>query len=142
MIGQTERLVPADRKLYALRDVTATVPSIPLITASILSKKLAEGLDALIMDVKFGPAAFMPTPEAARELAQSIVSLARDCGVNTRAMLTDLRTPHGRAAGNWLEVKEAVQCLEGRGPADLQALVVECAASLLEIGRASCRERV
>ena len=131
MGGQTANMIPADKLLYALRDVTATVPSIPLITASILSKKLAEGLDALIMDVKFGPAAFMPTPEAARELAQSIVSLARDCGVNTRAMLTDLRTPHGRAVGNWLEVKEAVQCLEGRGPADLQALVVECAASLL-----------
>jgi len=131
MAGQTETMVPADKKLYALRDVTGTVPSIPLITASILSKKLAEGLDALIMDVKFGAAAFMQTKEQARELARSIVALARDCGVNTRALLTDMNTPLGRAAGNWLEVKESVECLEGCGPTDLQQLVIECAAHLL-----------
>jgi pyrimidine-nucleoside phosphorylase len=131
MAGQTERMVPADKKLYALRDVTGTVPSIPLITSSILSKKLAEGLDALIMDVKFGSAAFMQTKERARELAQSIGTLARDCGVNTRALLTDMNTPLGRAAGNWLEVKEAVECLEGRGPEDLRQLVIDCAAHLL-----------
>ena len=131
MGGQTANMIPADKLLYALRDVTATVPSIPLITASILSKKLAEGLDALIVDVKFGPAAFMPTRDAARDLAWSIVSLAIECGVMTRALLVDMSAPHGRAAGNWLEVKESVQCLEGRGPADLQTLVIECAASLL-----------
>jgi pyrimidine-nucleoside phosphorylase len=131
MAGQTETMVPADKKLYALRDVTGTVPSIPLITSSILSKKLAEGLDALIMDVKFGAAAFMQTKEQARELAQAIVSLARACGVNTRALLTDMNTPLGRASGNWLEVKESVECLEGRGPEDLQQLVIECAAHLL-----------
>ncbi|MFM8470823.1 MAG: thymidine phosphorylase [Limisphaerales bacterium] len=129
--GQTANMIPADKLLYALRDVTATVPSIPLITASILSKKLAEGLDALIMEVKFGPAAFMSTRERARELAASIVSLATECGVKTRALLVDLSAPHGRAAGNWLEVKEAVDCLAGHGPADLQTLVLECAASLL-----------
>jgi len=137
MAGQTETMVPADKKLYALRDVTGTVPGIPLITASILSKKLAEGLDALIMDVKFGAAAFMQTKEQARELAHSIVTLARACGVNTRAVLTDMNTPLGRAAGNWLEVRESIECLEGRGPADLRELVLGCAAQLLQqTGRA------
>ena len=131
MAGQTETMIPADKKLYALRDVTGTVPSIPLITASILSKKLAEGLQALVMDVKFGSAAFMQTKEQARELAKSIVSLAGECGVSTRAMLTDMNTPLGRAAGNWLEVKESVECLEGRGPDDLKQLVIDCAAHLL-----------
>lgn len=133
--GQTEKMVPADKKLYALRDVTGTVPSIPLITASILSKKLAENLDALVLDVKFGSAAFMQTPEAARELAQAMVSLGNECGVNTRAVLTDMNAPLGRAAGNWLEVKESVACLErsaGVSPAsDLRELVIECAAHLL-----------
>lgn len=150
--GQTERMVPADRKLYALRDVTGTVPSIPLITASILSKKLAEGLDALVLDVKFGCAAFMQTPAEARTLARAMVKLGKQCGVNTRAILTDMNTPLGRAAGNWLEVKESVQCLEPRtrnGPAtirdnpgssaaaggpdlaDLRELVITCAAHLL-----------
>jgi pyrimidine-nucleoside phosphorylase len=138
LAGQTETMIPADRKLYALRDATGTVPSIPLITASILSKKLAEGLGALVMDVKFGAAAFMPSLEQARALAESIVRLARDCGVNTRALLTDMDTPLGHAAGNWLEVKESVDCLEGRGPDDLRELVLECAASLLiQTGRAA-----
>ena len=111
--------------------MTGTVPSIPLITASILSKKLAEGIQALVMDVKFGCAAFMQTETEARALADSIVSLAEACGVRTEALLTDMNTPLGRAVGNWLEVKEAVDCLEGRGPDDLKALVIECAARLL-----------
>jgi len=131
MAGQTDTMIPADKKLYALRDVTATVPSIPLITASILSKKLAEGLQALVMDVKFGAAAFMQTETEARALGGSIVSLAEACGVRTEALVTDMNTPLGRAAGNWLEVKESVECLEGRGPEDLRELVVECAARLL-----------
>lgn len=129
--GQTERMVPADKKLYALRDVTGTVPSIQLITASILSKKLAENLDALVLDVKFGCAAFMQNKADAQKLAQAMVALGKQCGVNTRAILTDMNTPVGRAAGNWLEVKESVDCLEGKGPADLRALVIDCTAHLL-----------
>jgi len=129
--GQTDRMVPADKKIYALRDVSGTVPSIPLITASILSKKLAESLDALVLDVKFGCAAFMQTRADARKLAQAMVSLGNECGVNTRALLTDMNTPLGCAAGNWLEVKESVACLEGQGPDDLRQLVLEFAAHLL-----------
>ena len=150
--GQTASMVPADKGIYALRDVTGTVPSIPLIVASILSKKLAESLDALVLDVKFGRAAFMPTLEKARELARALVTLSNECGVNTRALLTDMDTPLGRAAGNWLEVKESVACLEGgqvgtrstashsgrevrdaveRVPTDLKELVLACAAHLL-----------
>ena len=129
--GQTDNMVPADKRLYALRDVTGTVPSIQLITASIFSKKLAESLDALILDVKFGCAAFMQTKADACKLANAMVALGNQCGVNTRAMLTDMNTPVGRAAGNWLEVKESVACLDGKGPEDLRELVVDCAAHLL-----------
>jgi len=129
--GQTDTMVPADKKIYALRDASGTVPSIQLITASILSKKLAESLDALILDVKFGCAAFMQTKADARKLAQAMVSLGNQCGTDTRAILTDMNTPLGRAAGNWLEVKESVECLEGKGPLDLLELVVDSAAHLL-----------
>ncbi|MBE0542154.1 MAG: thymidine phosphorylase [Verrucomicrobia bacterium] len=147
--GQTDRMVPADKKLYALRDVTGTVPSIPLIVSSILSKKLAENLDALILDVKFGRAAFMQTKVDARKLARAMVTLGNQCGVNTRAMLTEMNAPLGRAAGNWLEVKESVACLDRRtgvapvsnskkdesgatpGLDDLRELVLACAAHLL-----------
>jgi len=136
--GQTDRMVPADKKLYALRDVTGTVPSIPLIVASILSKKLAERLQALVLDVKFGCAAFMQTREQAEKLADAMVRLGNECGVNTRALLNDMNTPLGIAAGNWLEGRESVECLQGRGPEDLRALVIECAASLLvQTGQAS-----
>jgi pyrimidine-nucleoside phosphorylase len=130
--GQTDRMVPADKKIYALRDASGTVPSIQLITASILSKKLAESLDSLILDVKFGSAAFMQTNADAQKLARAMVTLGKQCGVNTRAVLTNMNTPVGRAAGNWLEVKESVACLEGTGPADLHALVIEFAAHLLD----------
>lgn len=129
--GQTDKMVPADKKLYALRDVTGTVPSIPLIVASIMSKKLAESLDALILDVKFGSAAFMQTKEQARELAQAMVALGNECGVNTRALLTNMHSPLGRAAGNWLEVKESVECLQSHRPRDLEQLTIECAAHIL-----------
>lgn len=131
--GQTDRMVPADKAMYVLRDVTGTVPSIPLIVASILSKKLAESLDALILDVKFGQAAFMKTREQARDLASAMVRLGNQCGTATRALLTDMDTPLGQAAGNWLEIRETVACLEGRGPADLRELVLASAAHLLEL---------
>ncbi|MEC8927963.1 MAG: thymidine phosphorylase [Verrucomicrobiota bacterium] len=139
MGGQTAEIAPADRRLYALRDVTGTVPSIPLITASILSKKLAEGLDALVMDVKFGAGAFMADEAHARELARSIVVLGGECGVTTTALLSRMDAPLGRAVGNWLEVKEAATCLDCRGPADLEALVVACAARL--VGTADAEQR-
>ena len=129
--GQTDTMVPADKKIYALRDASGTVPSIQLITASILSKKLAESLHALILDVKFGCAAFMQTKADARKLATAMVTLGMQCGTNTRAILTDMNTPLGRAAGNWLEVKESMDCLEGKGPLDLLELVVDSAAHLL-----------
>ena len=130
--GQTEKMVPADKKIYALRDASGTVPSIPLIVASILSKKLAENPDALILDVKFGSAAFMETKADARKLATAMVTLGNNCGVNTRAILTGMDTPLGRAAGNWLEVKESVACLENRmDVGDLRTLVVVCAAHLI-----------
>jgi pyrimidine-nucleoside phosphorylase len=129
--GQTDTMVPADKKIYALRDASGTVPSIPLITASILSKKLAESLDALILDVKFGCAAFMQTRADAQKLAKAMVTLGNQCGTDTRAILTDMNTPLGRAAGNWLEVKESVECLKGKGPPDLLELVIDSAAHLL-----------
>jgi pyrimidine-nucleoside phosphorylase len=129
--GQTDDMVPADKVLYALRDVTGTVPSVPLITASILSKKLAESLNCLLLDVKFGAAAFMQSEAQARELATGMVRLANGCGVKARALITDMNVPLGRAAGNLLEVREAVECLEGRGPPDLEQLVVDSAAQIL-----------
>jgi pyrimidine-nucleoside phosphorylase len=135
--GQTDRMVPADKGLYALRDVTGTVPSIPLIVASILSKKLAEGLHALVLDVKFGAAAFMQQFEKARELARAMVALGNECGVKSRALLTNMDFPLGRTAGNWLEVKESVRCLESKPnmadafAPDLLEIVLSCATHLL-----------
>ena len=113
IIGQTTDLAPADKRLYGIRDVTATVESVPLITASILSKKLAAGLDALVMDVKTGNGAFMPTLAKSRTLAHSIVSVANGAGMPTRALITDMSQPLTRSAGNALEVAEAVQYLTG-----------------------------
>lgn len=129
--GTTADIVPADRKLYALRDVTATVPSIPLITASIMSKKLAEGLDALVLDVKWGRGAFMKTRAEAQALARSLVDTGRRMHVPTTAILTDMNQPLGRLAGNAVEVDEAVAALEGRGPADLMEVTLELGAELL-----------
>lgn len=120
--GQTSQLAPADRILYALRNETSTVPSIPLITASILSKKLAEGLDELCLDVKWGSGAFMKTRDSAQALADSLVRVGEGAGVRTRATLTDMNVPLGRTIGNALEVEEAVACLRGEGPEDLAAL--------------------
>ncbi|MEM8943934.1 MAG: thymidine phosphorylase [Planctomycetota bacterium] len=129
--GATEGLVPADRKLYALRDVTATVPSIPLITGSIMSKKLAEGLDALVLDVKFGSGAFMKTEALARELAQSLVDTGKRMGVATTALLTDMNQPLGRMVGNAVEVDETVAGLQGDGPDDLMECTLALCAELL-----------
>lgn len=132
----SERLVPADRKLYALRDVTGTVPSIPLITASIMSKKLAEGLDALVLDVKCGSGAFMKTRDNALALALSLVDTGERMGVATAALVTDMNQPLGRMAGNGVEVDESVACLEGAGPDDLRRLVVELGGEALRLAGA------
>ncbi|RME26442.1 MAG: thymidine phosphorylase [Deltaproteobacteria bacterium] len=123
--GQTRQLAPADRFLYALRNETATVPSIPLITASILSKKLAEGIDELSLDVKWGSGAFMKTRAEGQALADSLVAVGTGAGVHTRARLTDMNQPLGRTIGNALEVEEAVACLKGEGPEDLASLTCE-----------------
>jgi pyrimidine-nucleoside phosphorylase len=129
--GATAEIAPADKKLYALRDVTATVPSIPLITASIMSKKLAESLDALVLDVKFGSGAFMKSLDDARALARSLVDTGKRMGVKTAALLTDMNQPLGRMAGNLVEVQESIATLEGRGPADLWECTRELGAELL-----------
>lgn len=129
--GASAELAPADRKLYALRDVTATVPSIPLITGSIMSKKLAESLDALVLDVKFGSGAFMKTRERAEALANSLVRTGERMGVRTTALLTDMNQPLGRMCGNAVEVVESVDVLQGQGPADVRFLTIELCAELL-----------
>ncbi|MDP6963179.1 MAG: thymidine phosphorylase [Planctomycetota bacterium] len=123
--GQTAELAPADRILYAMRNETQTVPSIPLITASILSKKLVEGIGSLIMDVKFGSGAFMKSREQAQALADSIVNIGNSSGLDTRAILSDMSQPLGNAVGNSLEVVEAEACLSGSGPSDLIELVCD-----------------
>src|SRR6478752_514627 len=133
--GATSDLVPADRKLYALRDVTGTVPSIPLITASIMSKKLAEGLDALVLDVKHGTGAFMKTLDDARALARSMVDAGKRMGVPTTALLTDMNQPLGRMAGNANEVNESVDALLGKGPADLIEVTLDLGAELLVLAK-------
>jgi pyrimidine-nucleoside phosphorylase/thymidine phosphorylase len=131
MLGATEEIVPADRKLYALRDVTATVDSIPLIAASILSKKLAEGLDGLVLDVKVGSGAFMKRPVDAELLARTLVDLAGDLGCPAVAWLTSMDAPLGRAVGNALELLEAVEVLRGGGPSDIRALTLRLGAEML-----------
>ncbi|MDO8543668.1 MAG: thymidine phosphorylase [Opitutaceae bacterium] len=137
LIGQTRELAPADRKLYALRDVTATVECIPLICASILSKKLAEGTDVLVGDVKFGRGAFMKTKADARRLAQELVSVATSMGTPMRAVLTAMHEPLGRTVGNALEVVESIACLHGRGPADTMAVTYAVAEQMLVLAGAA-----
>ncbi|HNP12266.1 MAG TPA: thymidine phosphorylase [Mycobacterium sp.] len=126
-------LAPADRKIYALRDVTGTVESLPLIASSVMSKKLAEGAEALVLDVKVGCGAFLKTEAESRELAATMVELGRSQGVATRAVLTDMNTPLGLTVGNSLEVAESLEVLAGGGPADVVELTVRLAAELLEL---------
>ena len=135
LIGQTAELAPADKKLYALRDVTATVECIPLICASILSKKLAEGTQVLVCDVKYGRGAFMKNQAQARELAQALVSVANALSTPTRAVLTAMDEPLGRAVGNALEVIESIECLRGRGPSDTMKVTFALGEQMLLLSR-------
>jgi len=134
MISQTPQVAPADRKLYALRDVTGTVESIPLICASIMSKKLAEGINSLVLDVKFGKGAFMKTKSDAHELAQTMVAIGKVSGKPVRALLTAMNQPLGHAVGHTTEVIESIECLKGHGPADLMEVTYALTGHMLILG--------
>ena len=135
IIGQTEEIAPADKRLYALRDVTATVESIPLICASIMSKKLAEGIEGLVLDVKVGPGAFMKTLDDARELAARMVAVGREMGTRVVAFLTRMDEPLGRMVGNACEIEESVDVLSGRGPADVIELTEVLGGAMVELAK-------
>ena len=142
MIGQTEDICPADKKLYALRDVTGTVPSQPLIVASIMSKKLAENLDRLVLDVKFGSGAFMKTKEEAEQLAKAMTSVGESMKVKTSSLLSPMDEPLGRNVGNALEIAECIEILQGGGPPDLIKLIVDLAEKVSETPRAQLEKRL
>ena len=137
MMGQTDRFCPADRKLYALRDVTGTVPSIPLITASIMSKKMAESLERLVLDVKYGTGAFMKTRADAEVLAEGMIAVGKEMGVEVFAVLNPMSEPTGRTVGNALEVIEALECLDGGGPEDLRKVVLDLSETIAGVPRAA-----
>ncbi len=134
IISQTEKIAPADRKFYALRDVTATVEAIPLIAGSIMSKKLAEGIDGLVLDVKTGNGSFMKSMEKSRELAEALVAIAMKMGKKAAALITDMSQPTGYAVGNSLEVIEAMEILKGRGPDDVKELTLNIGSYMLKLG--------
>jgi len=140
IIGQTEKLCPADRKMYALRDVTATVESIPLISASIMSKKLAEGIDGLVLDVKTGSGAFMRKYEDAKKLAVAMVSIGKEMGKEVKALITNMDEPLGFKIGNALEVVESVEVLRGEGPEDVRELTISLGSQMLIIGEKAKNE--
>lgn len=137
IVGQTAELAPADKRLYALRDVTATVESIPLIVASILSKKLAAGLDGLVLDVKCGGGAFMKDLKSARQLARALVAVGQGAGKRVSALITDMSAPIGRSIGNALETREAIEILRDAGPADTRQLTLELGAEMLLLAKRS-----
>lgn len=141
IIGQTKQLVPADKKLYSLRDVTATVDSIPLIASSIMSKKLASGSDTILLDVKFGDGAFMKTPEDAEKLARTMISIGKKLNKDTRAMISSMDQPLGNAIGNALEVEEAIATLKNEGPEDFKELCMNAGAIMLMQGKLAKSEQ-